>query len=77
MVQPHYNVYGETQEIIKKLNYNKYLFKEELKKRTEISRAITPQHKNAGKQYMLNMNNILIQEEIRRITQEFVRKARI
>ncbi len=74
-VQPHLNVYRDTYQLLKEWGYEKYLFKEELKKRTEISRAVHTKQKKVGNQFMLNMKNVLIQEEIKRISSEFARKV--
>lgn len=74
-VQPHRKVYRDAHQQLKEWDYQKYLFKEELKERTEISRAVSSNRKKAGNQFMINMKNLLIQEEIKRISMEFSRKV--
>src|SRR5690606_25900293 len=44
-VQPHLNVYRDTYQLLKEWGYEKYLFKEELKERTEVSRAVHTKQK--------------------------------
>lgn len=80
MVSPHYHVYQEMKELIKQIkNFDaeRFLFQEELRKRTKISHAISPENKRKGKHFLLEIGEPLIFEEIKRITEEFSRKAMI
>lgn len=80
MVTPHYHVYQETKQSIREIpNFDakRYLFHEELKKRTKISHAVSIEHKQNGKHFLIEIGDQLLIDEMKRIATEFTRKAMI
>lgn len=82
MVSPHYHVYQETKALIKQIKINdvpvaRYLFKEELRKRTKISHALSHENKQKGKQFLVEIGDLLIFDEMKKIAEEFTRKVGI
>lgn len=80
MVTPHYHVYQESKKQLRQIpgfDADRYLFREELRKRTKISHASAQENKRKGKQFLIEIGDPLIFDEMKRISKEFTQKAMI
>jgi len=65
------------QKILAKTEWRQILFNNELLERTMIGRAFLQEKINANQQYIIELNNDELKQNIIRITQEFMQKGRI
>ncbi|MBB5149304.1 ParA family protein [Ureibacillus thermosphaericus] len=78
MVRENWNIYGDVKSLIKhNMEWNRKLFNSELKAKTVIEKALSPENKKKNKSYIIELGDNEIEQQMINITQEFMRKARI
>ncbi|CAH2717110.1 hypothetical protein BACCIP111895_04299 [Neobacillus rhizosphaerae] len=78
MVRSDWNIYDDVKALIKKdVKWKRKLFSSELKAKTLIEKALSPENKKTGKTYIIDLGDEESTKQIIAITQEFMRKARV
>ncbi|CGG48051.1 MULTISPECIES: ParA family protein [Bacillus] len=78
MVKSNWNIYEDVKALIKKdVKWKRKLFSSELKARTLIEKALSPENKKNGKTYIIDLGDEETTKQMIAITQEFMRKARV
>lgn len=76
MVRTDWRIYGDVKNLIKKEpRWKNKLFKAEMRNKTMIENALSPENKNENKNYILELDEV--KDQIINITQEFMIKGRL
>jgi len=77
-VRPDYSIYGDVKsKIVSKPEWRTKLFVNELIERTKVTQAFSQEIIDSNRQYLLELNDNELKDNIIRITQEFMQKGRI
>ncbi len=78
MVRPDWKIYREVKEQIeKKTEWRNKLFGEELKYRIKIARALSPEQRSARSQYIIDLGDEELRNQMIKITEELMTRGRL
>ena len=77
MVRPDWRIYSEIrEELEKRPEWKNKLFDSELKYRIKIAKALSPEERDKHSQYIIDLNDEELKDQIIEITRELITKGR-